>query len=236
MSIRRLPALPGQGWRRAWRPAVPRFPGALNRSRQPEGSTVCAGVRHQVMAARFRASLWLISDLSCCLGPRPSTSVIRELVLRARRAACIKLKAKSCLQVASCLSWTAVALPAKYPDSRRSRSRLTIRIGHTSLEFGVVTAAAGQYRLCWCGGQTGCTDAEQFKFDAGSFTLLGPGPLEQHRTCVSGQPCAIEGLTGIGLEDLNAGTFSVLETCGIAPWRSTFPPASASQPFRDSCV
>ena len=100
---------------------------------------------------------------------------------------------------------------------------------YTSLEFGVVTAAAGQYRLCWCGGQTGCTDAQQFKFDAGSFTLLGPGPLEQHRTCVSGRPCAIEGLTGIGLEDLNGGTFSILDTCGIAPWKTTFPPVSASQ-------
>ena len=101
----------------------------------------------------------------------------------------------------------------------------------TSLEFGVLTAAAGQYRLCWCGGQDGCIGAEQFLFDAGSFTLLGPTPLAQHRTCVSGQTCTIEGLTGLGLQDRRGGAFSILETCGMAPWNPAFPPVSASQLF-----
>ena len=99
----------------------------------------------------------------------------------------------------------------------------------TSLELGFLTAAAGEYRLCWCGGQNGCVGAEQFQFDAGSFTLLGPRPLEQHRTCVSGQPCTIEGLTGIGLPDRRGGTFSILETCGAAPWKPSFPPVPDSQ-------
>ena len=96
----------------------------------------------------------------------------------------------------------------------------------SSLEFRIATAA-GQYRLCWC--EQECTDALQFSFDAGSFMLLGPSPLDQHRTCVSGQPCAIEGLTGIGLQDLQGGSFSVLETCSTPPWNPTFPPVPGSQ-------
>ena len=68
-------------------------------------------------------------------------------------------------------------------------------------------ASGGTYRLCWCAGTTlnvqnitaGCLESAQFQTDFGSVDIVGPAPLEQDRTCVSGLPCEIQGITGLYL-------------------------------------
>ena len=87
------------------------------------------------------------------------------------------------------------------------------RLANESILGWMVTASGGQYRICWCASSV-CDDAEQFRVDAGSLVLLGPAPLQQHRTCVAGQSCRIEGISGIGLRDRQGGLFAVLDTCG----------------------
>ena len=82
------------------------------------------------------------------------------------------------------------------------------------------SAAGGLYRLCWYAGQhnfnaTNATATEPsdlaFKVDFGVLHLLGPGPLQQDRTCVSGQTCKIAGILGPGAE---LGSFLVQDVCG----------------------
>lgn len=76
----------------------------------------------------------------------------------------------------------------------------------------LVTTSGGQYRLCWCSGSASCGGAAAFRVDMGSLSVAGPGPLPPARTCVSGQPCAMEDLTGLLL---TAGDgLLVLDTCG----------------------
>ena len=68
-------------------------------------------------------------------------------------------------------------------------------------------ASGGTYRLCWCAGTTldvqnvtqGCLESSQFQTDFGSVDIVGPAPLEQHRTCVSGLSCEIQGIQGLYL-------------------------------------
>ncbi len=78
--------------------------------------------------------------------------------------------------------------------------------------------AGGVYRLCWCSGDTGgtgaqsCYDAEDFQTDAGSLTVIGVAPLQQEKTCISGLPCQIDGITGIHTS--GSDRFLVLQTCG----------------------
>ena len=95
-----------------------------------------------------------------------------------------------------------------------------------------LSAAGGLYRLCWCAGvapaETGaglatpwrCSTAEDFRTDMGEFTIQGVSPLKQDRTCVSGQPCTFEGITGQSLS--TDDRFAVLETCGLATWVARF--------------
>ena len=87
-------------------------------------------------------------------------------------------------------------------------------------------ASGGTYRLCWCAGTTlnvqnitaGCLESDQFQTDFGSVDIVGPAPLEQDRTCVSGLPCEIQGITGLYLnQDLPlSDKVLILDTCGIA--------------------
>ena len=97
--------------------------------------------------------------------------------------------------------------------------------GGTSVSFswsGQITASGGQYRLCWCSniGQASvsdpapgpCDTLAAFRVDAGQLTLMGPAPLQQHRTCVSGQTCRLDGLTGTHLT--SGDRMLVLSTCG----------------------
>jgi hypothetical protein len=59
-----------------------------------------------------------------------------------------------------------------------------------------------------------CTGITNFRVDVGALTLIGPAPLTQSRTCVSGQTCAFDSLSGQLLSD--ADRLMVLETCGDA--------------------
>ena len=74
------------------------------------------------------------------------------------------------------------------------------------------TFPGGQYRLCWCSGQFACHENPDFRVDVGEVALLGPAPMEQDRTCVSGQTCAFDGLLGYHLED--GDRVMILDTCG----------------------
>jgi len=76
-----------------------------------------------------------------------------------------------------------------------------------------LTSAGGRYRLCWCAGlHFTCSVAEDFLTDLGELDLVGPSPLSQDRTCVSGQNCAFDGITGLHLSTKD--TFLALDTCG----------------------
>ena len=75
-----------------------------------------------------------------------------------------------------------------------------------------LTVAGGQYRLCWCSGSgPWCYESSDFRTDAGSLVMIGPSPLHQDQTCVSGQTCRLKDLQGVGLD--NDDTLIVLDTC-----------------------
>ena len=77
-----------------------------------------------------------------------------------------------------------------------------------------LVVSGGVYQLCWCSGIFGCSLTEQFRVEAGALTIIGPAPMEQHRTCVSGQSCIIEGFDV--LFPTNSDSLIVLQTCGEA--------------------
>ena len=89
------------------------------------------------------------------------------------------------------------------------------------LASGVVSAAGGQYRLCWCAGSQTCELAEDFRTDAGGLLLIGPAIQTQDRTCVSGQLCAFGGFLGQSLSETDA--IAVLDTCGTVHHVPRFP-------------
>ena len=76
-----------------------------------------------------------------------------------------------------------------------------------------ITAAGGRYRLCWCSSVASCSVASDFISDMGELILLGPSPLDQHRTCVSGQTCEFDGFLGSQLSSLNKVLLA--DTCGV---------------------
>ena len=87
-----------------------------------------------------------------------------------------------------------------------------------------ITAAGGQYRLCWCPSTAACARAADFTTDMGGLLLLGPTPLQQDRTCVSGLSCEFEGFLGRHISSQDRVLLS--ETCGetyLPP--SQMPPA-----------
>eukprot|EP00973_Karenia_brevis_P047327 6570149-Karenia_brevis.AAC.1 len=46
----------------------------------------------------------------------------------------------------------------------------------------------------------------------GGLTVIGPSPLQQRRTCISGQTCKLDGILG---QDLSSSDrYMVLDTCG----------------------
>ena len=90
----------------------------------------------------------------------------------------------------------------------------------------LVTASAGNYRLCWCEkvpGAGDCSLADGFRVDVGEFLLVGPAPLNQQGTCVSGHTCVLTGIDGVHLE--TGDTVLVLETCShnVRPPRMSDP-------------
>lgn len=87
--------------------------------------------------------------------------------------------------------------------------------------------AGGEFRLCWCslaqdvahdaggvrlGQPTACRRPHEFGVDLGGLAVVGPSPLQQHRTCVSGQTCAVASIEGRYVSE--ADGFAVLDTCG----------------------
>ena len=78
-----------------------------------------------------------------------------------------------------------------------------------SVTFGHSTSAGGLYHLCWCSSSS-CSLGEDFQVPAAELWMLGPEPLEQDRTCVSGAPCRVF-VTGY-LSSLDS--VAVLDTCG----------------------
>jgi hypothetical protein len=81
-----------------------------------------------------------------------------------------------------------------------------------------VTAAGGEYRLCWCASLAVafCSSEDDFVVDVGRLDLVGVAPLEQRHTCVSGQSCALDGILGTGMEAPYGGHFQVLDTCALS--------------------
>ena len=75
----------------------------------------------------------------------------------------------------------------------------------------MISAPGGKYRLCWCSGANPCSRNEAFNVDVGEFTLVGPA-IEQSRTCVAGETCAIRSIPGQDLS--NADRMALLDTCG----------------------
>ena len=76
-----------------------------------------------------------------------------------------------------------------------------------------VSAAGGRYRLCWCTtSESQCSLARDFATDFGELTVIGTSPLRQDRTCMSGQACSIDGLTGSFLSD--GDLWMAMDTCG----------------------
>ena len=101
--------------------------------------------------------------------------------------------------------------------SNFSQSSATLFSLHT-FEAGwqiPVTAAAGRYRLCWCSHLSETCESSQpssTHVDIGLFTLVGPTPLSQDRTCVSGQSCRLSDWSGVDLGVSNH--VLVMHTCG----------------------
>lgn len=83
-----------------------------------------------------------------------------------------------------------------------------------------VSAAGGIYQLCWC-SEPGATDhnvtgcaAPEHAVSFGSLTILGPSPMSQVATCISGQSCRVDGMTGLGWTAMDL--VAVMDTCGVA--------------------
>ena len=85
-----------------------------------------------------------------------------------------------------------------------------------------MSSAGGQYRLCWWSGYgtvngtvaigEADTPSTDFIVDIGKLDVIGPTPLEQDRTCVSGQTCILTSVAGYELA--NEDRWLVLDTCG----------------------
>ncbi|CAE7219339.1 unnamed protein product, partial [Symbiodinium microadriaticum] len=100
-------------------------------------------------------------------------------------------------------------------------------VGDGLATWSIITAAGGQYRLCWCASTTACASASEFTTDMGGLLLLGPAPLRQDRTCVSGLSCEFEGFLGKYISSQDRILLS--ETCGdthLPP--SSLPPAQVT--------
>ena len=83
-----------------------------------------------------------------------------------------------------------------------------------------VTAAGGEYRLCWCAGGFNCWSSADYLAEVGTIHVDGPTTyrdyrqvtMTQTRTCISGQTCAFDGIYGFypSLDDV----VLIMDTCG----------------------
>ena len=96
-----------------------------------------------------------------------------------------------------------------------------------------VTSAGGDYRLCWCAStgnsslesleplSTTCGGLSEYRTDLGRMMVIGPAPLQQGQTCVSGQTCIFDAPAGHLVSELD--TFQILDTCGFEGSLPGFP-------------
>jgi sugar lactone lactonase YvrE len=100
------------------------------------------------------------------------------------------------------------------------RSGAAVSFGSTP-----VTTPGGVYQLCWCASGYSCGFGNDYKVTMALLHIVGPTPLYQDRTCVSGQTCVLDGITGKDLDGgsaaalsnattTNQSSFFVLDTCG----------------------
>ena len=119
------------------------------------------------------------------------------------------------------LDWVIPRAPESGHFTLVSRSGAAVTWGTQA-----ITAAGGIYRLCWMSGfqsaeanSTVASNAtkrgEEFVVDLGKLELIAPAPLQQDRTCVSGQTCHLVDVEGLGLSSTNS--WMILDTCGAAP-------------------
>ena len=114
------------------------------------------------------------------------------------------------------------------PRSPRSGHFTMVSRSGAAVTWGAqeITAAGGIYRLCWWSGFPSTalnstvmsdphTPGEEFVVDLGKLEIIGTAPLQQDRTCVSGQTCHLVEVEGLGLASLNK--WMVLDTCGTGP-------------------
>ncbi|CAE7355974.1 agaA33 [Symbiodinium natans] len=95
------------------------------------------------------------------------------------------------------------------------------------LSLSTLSAAGGLYRICWCAGATSCEQTSSFDVDVGQILLVGPQPLNQDRTCVSGQPCLLDAIAGVALS--TADRYHILDTCGSSPGPPKFTGAGVDE-------
>ena len=76
-----------------------------------------------------------------------------------------------------------------------------------------VTSPGGFYKLCWCGASQTCTrSGSNFRVEYGLLYIVGPSPLTQSKTCLSGELCAVEDFAGYGLS--SGDRMMISSNCG----------------------
>ena len=112
---------------------------------------------------------------------------------------------------------TASVVP-RFPMS--GQAELLVGGGSEAAWITAVSAAGGVYQLCWCrelremdSNMTGCA-APDHAVRFGSLTILGPSPLSQAATCISGQSCRVDGMAGLGWIGA-ADLIAIMDTCGV---------------------
>jgi hypothetical protein len=70
-----------------------------------------------------------------------------------------------------------------------------------------------------------CSTSESFRVDVGELFVVGVSPVAQHRTCVSGRLCVLDGIVGHGLS--TGDRLAVLDTCSKPRLISRFAMAGA---------
>ena len=88
---------------------------------------------------------------------------------------------------------------------------LTSSGSYAAWEPRMITSTGGHYKLCWCAHRQLCSQTEHSRTDIGMVTVIGPAPLQQMRTCISGQTCAFGDLTDENLA--NDDRILALDTC-----------------------
>lgn len=112
-------------------------------------------------------------------------------------------------------------------------SRGTVALTEEGASFGwgfaTISAAGGMYQLCWCSAEgtqdeETCGTATDADVTIGQLHLVGANPLSQDHTCVAGQTCRIQGLTGQNMPTVGS-MLLILETCGSASIPAGLSPA-----------